>query len=287
MQEPGGSTPAPDTTTQSTAATQPTDRECAALQPDWIFCDDFEIDRLNTYFEYNKAGTSFTRTSGIGVNNSWGMRTNFAQGQTEAGSLKLAFGRTPSSYFRPADAGTATYREIYWRVYIRNDSAWTGGGGDKLSRAQVIANSAWAQAMVAPVWSGGSTSNRDYLLLDPSTGTNTAGTLVATKYNDFANHRYLGSARGTLPLFSTSNIGGWYCVEARVRLNDAGQSNGIFEFWIDNQLQASRINLNLVGQFTTYGVNVVFFENYWNAGSPKAQSRYMDNIVVSTSRIGC
>jgi hypothetical protein len=31
----------------------------------------------------------------------------------------------------------------------------------------------------------------------------------------------------------------------------------------------------------------VFFENYWNTGSPKLQERYFDNIVVSTQPIGC
>ncbi len=29
-----------------------------------------------------------------------------------------------------------------------------------------------------------------------------------------------------------------------------------------------------------------FFENYWNNGSVKDQERYIDNIVVSTKRIG-
>ena len=36
-----------------------------------------------------------------------------------------------------------------------------------------------------------------------------------------------------------------------------------------------------------YGINTLFIENYWNAGSPRAQSRYIDNVVVSTEPIGC
>jgi hypothetical protein len=31
----------------------------------------------------------------------------------------------------------------------------------------------------------------------------------------------------------------------------------------------------------------VFVENFWNAGSPVAQDRYIDNFVVSTQSIGC
>jgi hypothetical protein len=28
-------------------------------------------------------------------------------------------------------------------------------------------------------------------------------------------------------------------------------------------------------------------ENYWNAGAPRPQDRFLDNVVVSTARIGC
>ena len=45
--------------------------------------------------------------------------------------------------------------------------------------------------------------------------------------------------------------------------------------------------LNFLGSFSQYGINAVYFENYWNTGSVIPQDRYMDNIVVSTERIGC
>jgi len=215
------------------------------------------------------------------------MRAHFAVGQVSAGSLKLAFGKTPSSYIRPVDAGTAIYRDVYWRVYVRNQAGWQGGGGDKLSRAQSLATANWAQAMGAPVWSGGQSTNWNYLLIDPYSGTDTSGTLLATTYNDFAHFRWLGAASSTTPIFDASHVGQWYCVEAHVRLNDAGQSNGTFELWINGAAQASRTGLNWVGSFSSYGINTVFLENYWNAGSPVAQERYLDNFVVSTAPIGC
>jgi len=40
--------------------------------------------------------------------------------------------------------------------------------------------------------------------------------------------------------------------------------------------------LNFLGSYADYGVNAVYFENYWNAGSVASQERYFDNIVVST-----
>ena len=77
------------------------------------------------------------------------------------------------------------------------------------------------------------------------------------------------------------------CVEAHVRLNDAGQANGVHEFWIDDKLEARREGLDFVGSYKEYALNGVFLENHWNSGSPKVQERYFDNFVVSTKRITC
>jgi hypothetical protein len=88
-------------------------------------------------------------------------------------------------------------------------------------------------------------------------------------------------------MFDAAHVGQWYCVETHVRLNDAGQSNGVFELWINGAPEAQRTRLNWVGNYSAYGINAVFLENYWNAGSPVPQDRFMDNFVVSTSRIGC
>ncbi|GAG32612.1 unnamed protein product, partial [marine sediment metagenome] len=113
------------------------------------------------------------------------------------------------------------------------------------------------------------------------------GVVVTTGYNDFPNLHWLGNQRGLTQIFRTENTGVWRCVEAYVKLNDPGQSNGIQRFWIDGQPEAKRTGLNFVDTYTDYAINAVFFENYWNSGSPVTQERYFDNIVVSTEPIGC
>lgn len=257
--------------------------ECAVARPEWIWCDDFEQDRLARYFERSAV---FARASGVGHDGSWGIRAQFKAGTINAGSLKIAFGRTPQSYFRPVDAGTATYRELYWRVYLRHAPGWIGGGGDKLSRMTIFgASDSWAQAMIAHVWSAG--GNGQYLALDPASGTDTQGNLKTTTYNDAPNLRWLGAARSATPIFDASHVGNWYCIETHVRLNDAGLSNGVFALWINGALEAQRTGLNWVGSYSAYGLNALFLENFWNAGSPVAQERYMDRLVVSTQPIGC
>ena len=48
--------------------------ECATPRAGWIWCDDFEQDRLGKYFEYSDAGGNFVRVAGVGVGGSFGMR---------------------------------------------------------------------------------------------------------------------------------------------------------------------------------------------------------------------
>ncbi|HEU4649492.1 MAG TPA: Ig-like domain-containing protein [Gemmatimonadales bacterium] len=258
---------------------------CASRKPGWIWCDDFEQNRLASYFEYAARDGGFVRQNGTGRNGSWGMRARFSAGQQEAGNLKLAFGRTPSSTFQPVDGGTKDYREIYWRVYVRTQPGYVGGNGNsKFTRATIFAGSNWQQAAFGHLWTTGDNLR---LGLDPASGTDAAGNLRTTTYNDFPRMRWLGAVSGTTPVFDGAHAGKWHCVEVHMRLNDSGQSNGLFEFWVDGVLQAQRTGLNWVGAYKPYGINAVLLENYWNKGSPKAQERYFDDFVVSTQRVGC
>ena len=270
----------------ATPASRPPAQECATPRPEWIWCDDFEQDRLRRYFEYDDVSRSFARASGVGVGGSYGMRARFSPGQVSAGSLHLAFGKVPDAYFRPVDAGTARYRELYWRFYVRYQRGWVGGVGYKLTRAMIFTSSTWAEGAVAHLW-GGDAPDTNYLQLDPVSGTDPLGNVLSTKYNDFARFHWLGKKRGATPLGDAGHVGRWYCVEVHAKLNDPMRSDGVFEYWVNGDLDAREEGLNFAGTLTTYGINAVFFENYWNTGAPAAQERDLDNIVVSMQRIGC
>lgn len=267
----------------------PPTNECATPRAEWVWCDDFEQDRLSSYFEYDSAGGRFVRAPGVGVAGSFGMRARWdSAGQVGAGSLHLAIGKTPQAYVRAVDAGTRVYHELFWRVYLRLQPGWRGGGGDKLTRAMSLASTDWAEAMIAHVWSGKSPGpDQNYLALDPASGADPGGRLRTTRYNDFDHLRWLGYTRGTAPIFADSTAGRWSCLEAHVRLNDPGQSNGVFELWVNGTPDAQKASVNWVGAFTAYGLNAIFIENYWNAGAVRPEERYIDNFVVSTHRIGC
>lgn len=256
------------------------------LNPAWIWCDDFETDKTASYFE--KTGP-FNRTAGVGLDGSYGMQSTWMAGQVDGGSLKLAFGLTPpgSGIIPPAGVDTITrFREVYYRVYLKSQSGWNSGTNNqsKFARATSFVAADWSQSMIAHLWSGG--TNNNYLSIDPASCVS-GSTVQCVGYNDFSHLVWLGMVNGTTPVFTTPNAGTWNCVEAHVKLNDAGLSNGVEEFWIDGHLEASSTNLNFVGSYGDYGINAILFENYINNGSPEAQSRYWDNLVVSTQRIGC
>lgn len=261
--------------------------ECEANKTDWLFCDDFEQDRMNQYFERTNRD-QFYRTGDVGLGGSSGMKAEFRQAdgeQYDTGAIKVAIGRTPDAYLRSVAAQNEDLKEVYFRFYIKHEKDWTGGGGDKLARLTSIQSPAWAQAMTANVWSG-TNSGRNLLISEPVRGTDAEGNLKSTKWNDFENNFYFGGQASSTPIFDEDHVGSWYAVETRVKVNDPGQANGIFQVWIDDKLEMSRTDLNWIGSYDGYGLNWVSLENYWNNGTPRDQERYFDNFVISRSKIG-
>ena len=259
--------------------------------PEWIWCDDFEDPAPLTerYFEYHDDEGDFVLIEGAGIDGSRGLRSVFQKGEISAGSLKKSFGRTKNAYIgKHAERSGEDFSEIFWKMSVRRQSGWKGGGGAKLSRATVMAADTWAQGMIAHLWSGG--AGNAYLLIDPASGIGSDGMLKSTRYNDFSNLRWLGNKKGMFPLFSDEHAGRWFCVEAHVKLNTPGKADGVFEYWIDDELQVRSDQLDWHGDWNSDPdntmINAIFFENYWNAGSPQTQERYFDNIVISTQRIG-
>lgn len=262
---------------------------CDSVPEGTIFCDDFESSEPlgSRYFEYDDNRGDFVRDPKAGRNGTAGMRVVWQPGEVEAGSLKKSFGRTPDKYIgNHAAFPQKDFKEIYWRIDVKRQAGWQGGGADKLTRATVFTGPGWSQGMIAHVWSSG-----NFLVMDPASGIDKQGMLKSTRYNDFSNLRWLGNKKGTANIFDDRNAGKWYCVIAHAKLNTPGLSDGVFEFWIDDELQAGSYDLNWHGNWNAdpekYTINAVFFENYWNKGSLKLQERYFDNIIISSKPIKC
>lgn len=202
----------------------------------------------------------------------------YAQGEQGTGNRKVFFGDSP---MRNSARRGEKFSDVYWRLYVKHESGWTGGGPDKLSRATILVSPNWSQAMISHVWSSG-----DVLTLDPATGIQ-SDAVKTTRYNDFPNLRWLGNKpTATTPMFSQAESGWWVCVESRAKLNTPGKKDGIAQLWIDGRLEAERTSLDWRGAWDEKGINAVFIEAYWNKGSPVAQSRFVDHLVIATEPIG-
>lgn len=254
--------------------------------PDWIFCDDFEsagpLVASGRWFEVDDNRGAFKAMAGEGLRGGTAMRAAWTAGGVEGGNLKLGFGRAPSAYFSKNIRTGEDFREIYYRMFVRHQKGWKGNPY-KLSRATVIAKADWSQAMIAHLWG----DQKSGLQLDPVNCADAAGAVKCAGYNDFTNMKWIGAKAGPTPVFDGGLDGQWLCVETHVKLNSGGKADGVHEFWIGETLEARREGLDFLGVYSAYGINGVFFENYWNTGSPQAQERWFDNIVVATKRIGC
>ena len=251
--------------------------------PNVLFCDSFEtqgqtssdIDK-SRYFDFDDNNGDVIRDATEFAEGVHSLRVHWQKDEDAAGAFQLNFGRNPlGSNIAP----TEDFREIFWRMYVKLPTGFQGFP-DKLTRLTSFANTNWAQAMVAHLWAN--EYDKQYLMLEPVSGIKN-NQLATTKWNDFANFTWLGGVTSE----TSFPKGRWVCVEGHVRLNDAGQTNGLFEMYLDDQLNLTKSNIDWVGSWSEYSLNSILFSNYWNGGSPADQYRYIDAIVVSKARIGC
>ena len=259
--------------------------ECENWQsrhPEWIWCDDFESDSAleSNYFQVDRADGRFGVTTDAAFGGTRAIRATYIPGDENAGGLKLSFGRTTVS---PQLLPNQDFTEIYWRQYLMVPTGWVGNPM-KVSRAHVFASSGWTQAAVGMVWEDNSSSLG--LGLDPVSGVE-GSQVITTRYNDQLIFKWLGHRSAQTQVYAPANHNKWYCVEAHMKLNTPGQSNGSFTMWINGVKEAENTGINWRGSYTAYGINAIFLENYMNYGPSRTQTRYTDNFVVSRSPIGC
>lgn len=260
------------------AAVQPSPTQPQQQDQAVLFYDDFDESRdlRAAYFDYHSDKDSFIWTKDQGLGGG-AMRCQFEKGQVSPGGLQVIFGRNPVGKSLRSEE---TFREIYWRVYVKHEPGWEGNPA-KLGRTTCLAGREWSQGFIGHVWGG----RGDVLCIDPATGIRD-NQKVTTRYNDFAKLRWLGIRQGQTPIFSPAESGRWVCVESHVRLNTPGQRDGVFELSVDGKVEASRTDLDWHGTWSEYGINAVFLENYWNRGAIKREARWFDNFVISTNPIG-
>jgi hypothetical protein len=256
------------------------------LPGSWVFCEDFETitDPRDVVLDYQDGDGAFVLVDGIGASGSRAMEVSYRPGEEGAGWMVLSFGASPIAIDgRPSYAPEGSFQEVYWRLRVKTEPGWPSLGPGQLTRTVSFASNDWSEAVVAHLRSAGEDVKVEAVPVTCVSGTDVA----CAGYDDQAGLESLGAMVGETPLFSEDLSGGWHCVEGHLLLNTPGEADGVLEFWIDDELQAGRSDLDLRGSWTDYAINALVVENLWPGGAPVPLRRWIDDVVVSTEPIGC
>ncbi|MBC8145546.1 MAG: T9SS type A sorting domain-containing protein [bacterium] len=244
-----------------------------------IWADDFSAPGALAprYHDVGSSAGSFGPADAVGLGNSRGLRQHYDSGQVSAGWAWRFFGDHPS-------VGGPQYREVWARFYHRFDTGFVGVP-PKMARMGTFATGDWTLGFMAHYWWATQGSSRGRAIADVASNIATTGNQpVQRGYNNF--ERWLPVALSTFKADTAPNSERWICYEMRVKLNDANMLNGEYDYWADGQKIISITGRNIVAAYTARGINALQLDTYWNAGSPREQSRFYDNVVIATHRIG-
>jgi len=76
------------------------------------------------------------------------------------------------------------------------------------------------------------------------------------------------------------NPGEWNKLKFRLKLNDLGQNNGIFQLWVNDALKCEYSNMNFRGTYSKYGWNHLMMSMHANPSHPQSQWITRDNILI-------
>ena len=164
-----------------------------------IWCDSFEDEDLGpggtvgeNYFDFSPGSDAqnMVRINSESIDGSYALKNhwNAGAGVSSTGSFMRTFGRNPVN---SQSHSTQDFNEIYWRIYVKLQDGFSGQP-NKLTRSFIYADSNWAQAMIAYVWSPANGA----LYLDPASGIDkNTNQLATTGWNQASD--YLRQIRGS------------------------------------------------------------------------------------------
>ncbi len=257
-------------------------------QSQWLYCDDFETDRMSEYYDYYSRWGRYNRSLGRGIGNSYAMTSYYgyyaADPVTEPHGtwLKKAWGRTPdNAYYKPSGDANEAVREVYARFFMKTNTA---------------------EEVTSPMSTGplarlhgigpDDTPFMNVELRYPDQSGVLQSVLSTGQFDSSGEPTGVDQElllSGSSPVMHRSEAGSWHEIEMHVKLNTPGQSDGVYELWIDGELESSAYNLDWSGDYEDYGINAIELYNTNNqpgvAGNDY-EYRAVDNLLISRSRIG-
>ncbi|MCB0344320.1 MAG: hypothetical protein KDD66_04350 [Bdellovibrionales bacterium] len=251
--------------------------ECTNWQtehPAWLFCDDFESGSLGSWEDV----TDITIASGTGKkhNGTYSAQLFYPNGSEGAGWMwKKAL--------RPDNANNDAQYVRWWQRW-EPGFEWNNGpsGDQKLFMLQALEpQSGWGQTASWKIYVhlvGQEHSGQGVLLNEPyfdrfiwSGGSQWDGQWMGMQQNS------------TVYRYQTDK---WECTEIEVVHNTPGSSDGRVRVWLNDVLAMDRNNIKLRDEAVSW--NALQLNGWYGSpGVPKNQYSWVDQVVVSTERIGC
>jgi hypothetical protein len=226
--------------------------------PEWLWCDGFESGNALTVDYQDVSSNGMSVVTGEAFEGTQSLRQSYTQGQVDAGWII----RVNSSGFPD---------HVFMRWYHKFETGFQGFPPKMARIRNRLRSGDWSSPYAVHCW----LETDGVLALDVS----------ATNSTQANSSGWLSIARSSFTFANPQNIGRWICFEMEMKLNTPGATDGLYRLWADDSLIADRTNADLRGS-TTDKINEAMLDCYWNGGSPKAQSRYYDNLVISTQKIG-
>jgi hypothetical protein len=236
----------PDDTTE--IDTTLPERELWSSHPEWIWFEDFELSTFdpNDYEDYTNNYNAFAPSTESSYEGFASLRQLYTVGQVNAGYI-----------IKYNASGFPDH--LFMRFYHKFPSGFSGYP-PKMARMRNRNWSTWESPFEVHIW----IKDDGRMFSDVKTPS------------------------GWLPEAISSYVipkGVWVCYEMELKLNTLGQQDGIVRIWANDTLRIERLNVDIRGS-QNLPINEVELDCYWNSGSPAIQSRYFDNYIISTEKIG-
>jgi hypothetical protein len=252
--------------------------------PAAIFCDDFENETLPGIWGDGYDPARHTIISSPAANVYRGARALQALYPAGGDGGWLTHWFTPSG--APPGSARAGYDHVFARLYWKLDPAWRCESSASCGKVMVLYGtqtgtngpfnpwSGFGKAGVCP--SGSDYFNAGSATLQPPP----QEMILYTYYPDMpcpGFGQYFRTGVGLVP-------GTWTCIEQEILVNTPGQRNGLQRLWVDGTLVGEVLNMRWRD---TTNIQTTAFQLSFSLSPPQSQRAWVDNVVVSTQRVGC
>ena len=190
-----------------------------------------------------------------------------------AGWIWRFFGDNPKTSRIPASE-RKKHKVAVARWYHKFPEGFKPRGGThyppKMARMRVFTRGAWGGAYTYLYWIGGKDG---HLSLERHTR------------SPKAHREWLPNYTTNFKFSNPVNQGRWIHFEMRIEIGDKGRSDN-WQAWADGILIGEAGNDDMSGGWQDFCLNGMSWDTYWNGGSPVAQSRFYDDLSLSTKPMG-